>query len=774
MNSRRQPCRVGEEQIQGRPWTQSLQSPPSARELNPPRTRVEGGKLGIIGGGALALLLAPGAAPGEPADDATMVLEPVVVISTRSPRPVSEVVGMVSVLGDSDIDARMVMQAEDLWRYLPGVQVESSGTRFSSRSLNIRGIGGNRVVMELDGIPIQERFSVGSFAYAGRTGSEVDFIRQIEVLRGPASSLYGSKAIGGVVAMSTFDPEDLAGEAGRGGLLRGGYASDWDSLGAAALGAWQGETVGWLVGVSHRQGNEPSRSADPANPDRIDRDRSAALAKVTLADHERGRLRLTLDGDREDTTSEMNSLVGQGRFANTTALTGDDEMTRTGIALDGHLDGEVLRLEAAVFHRETRTRQDTVDVRDLLARPIRVEREFRYDTDTSGVRGRVSREFDQGSFRHRVMLGADYSRTRLEESRDASAIGILDGQVSKVVLGEQFPLRDFPVTTSQEAGVFVQDEIDSVSGNWTVVPSLRFDRTRITVRDDEEWRRANPGAVLAEQTVSDFSPRLGVLWRPSRSFQAWGQVARGFRAPPAEDLNIGLNIPLFRVRALPNPDLESESSLGWELGVRASAGGAWLSAAAFWNDYEDFIVSLAPLGPDPETGTLLFQSRNVDRARIQGIELEAGAPLARVAPALERYTVGFAGYWATGEDRRTGDSLDDVGPASAVVYLDWSSTSGIWDARLSGLFTRGKSRSPVNDQAFFDVPGHGIVDFVVSWQARERLVLRAGVFNVGDKTWWRWGDVGRLPATDPLIPALSAPGRSASVSFNLGLGPGRK
>ncbi|HUG98978.1 MAG TPA: TonB-dependent receptor [Gammaproteobacteria bacterium] len=758
------------------PFSHSLRGSAPARVAVPPITARAGG--GPLAAALLAVAISP-ATPLSAADDQPagepLPLEPVVVVSSRSPRPISEVVGMISVIDDSDIATRMATNEDGLWRYTPGIQVESSGTRFSARSLSIRGIGGNRVVMEVDGIPIQDRLSVGNFAFAGRTGSELDFIRRIEVLRGPASSLYGSKAIGGVVAVSTFDPEDLAVPQERPyARLGGSYSGDWDSTGASAIGAWRGDSVGLLLGASHRQGHEPDRSADPPNPDRLDRDRSAMLAKLTLADGVDGRLRLTLDGDRDESTSALNSFVGQGRFANTTELTGDDRVTRTGLALDGRLSRGSVHAEGALFHRETRTRQDTMDLRENLAEPVRVEREFRYETKISGARGRVTREFQRGGFRHRVMLGAEVARSRLEESRDALQTRLSDGESTSVVLGEQFPLRDFPVTVSDEAGVFLQDEIDSLAGHLTVIPSLRFDRTRIRVRDDEGWRQANPEAELAEVTVSDVSPRLGVLWRPSRGFQAWGQLASGFRAPPAEDLNIGLDIPRFNIRALPNPELKSESSLGWEIGFRANAAGAWLSTAAFWTDYEDFIASLVPLGPDPETGTLLFQSQNLDRVRIKGVEIEAGTPLGTLTPALDAFTVRLAGYWAEGENRRTGQDLDDVGPLSAALHLDWASVSGRWDVRLSGTFTGGKSRADVGAQMFFSVPGHGIVDLTTAWHATDRLTIRAGLFNLGDKTWWRWGDVRRLPAGDPLIPSLSAPGRSASVSFNLGLGPGRQ
>lgn len=146
-------------------------------------------------------------------------LEPVVVVSTRSPRPVSEVVGMVTVLDQGDLQDQLASNEEGAWRYTPAIQVESAGSRFSARSISIRGIGGNRVLMEQDGIPIQERLVIGQVAYAGRSGAELDFVRRIEVLRGPASSLYGSKAIGGVVAVSTFDPDDFASHGSPGGRL---------------------------------------------------------------------------------------------------------------------------------------------------------------------------------------------------------------------------------------------------------------------------------------------------------------------------------------------------------------------------------------------------------------------------------------------------------------------------------------------------------------------------------------------------------------------------
>lgn len=69
-----------------------------------------------------------------------------------------------------------------------------------------------RVAVELDGVPLGDGFSVGSFSRAGRNLVDPELLERVEFLRGPASSLYGSDALAGVVAMRTRDPGDLLAE----------------------------------------------------------------------------------------------------------------------------------------------------------------------------------------------------------------------------------------------------------------------------------------------------------------------------------------------------------------------------------------------------------------------------------------------------------------------------------------------------------------------------------------------------------------------------------
>ncbi|MCB1805030.1 MAG: TonB-dependent receptor plug domain-containing protein, partial [Candidatus Competibacteraceae bacterium] len=98
----------------------------------------------------------------------------------------------------------------DLVRYEPGVTVDNSG-RFGLTGFRIRGIGGDRVLTTIDGIRIADEFSFGPFQDSNRDFIDLDALKAVEIIRGPASALYGSDAIGGVVSFLTKDPEDYLG-----------------------------------------------------------------------------------------------------------------------------------------------------------------------------------------------------------------------------------------------------------------------------------------------------------------------------------------------------------------------------------------------------------------------------------------------------------------------------------------------------------------------------------------------------------------------------------
>jgi len=216
-----------------------------------------------IGLASLLLSLPLSAQENLPAEQTDKVeMAPMVVIASKVMRPLVDVAGSVTVITAIDIEEDVVQNMDDMLRYQPGINIDRAGTRFASEGINIRGIGGNRVAMEIDGVPVQSQFSLGSFSNTGRDTLEVDTIKRVEILSGPASTLYGSKAIGGVMAVTTLDPEDIAATNGTGWRAKAGYNSvdnSWLASGGAALMA---KNSGLMAIYSHRDGNEPDTIRD--------------------------------------------------------------------------------------------------------------------------------------------------------------------------------------------------------------------------------------------------------------------------------------------------------------------------------------------------------------------------------------------------------------------------------------------------------------------------------------------------------------------------------
>src|SRR5690554_3922615 len=135
----------------------------------------------------------------------------VVVTATRTARAIVDVPNTVDVIDRKRMDELLVRDLRDLFRYEPGITVTGSYGRFGLGDIRIRGLGGNRVRILTDGVPVSDAFDIGSFSNANRNFVDLDTLKRVEVVRGPSSALYGSDALGGVVAFITKDPSDYLG-----------------------------------------------------------------------------------------------------------------------------------------------------------------------------------------------------------------------------------------------------------------------------------------------------------------------------------------------------------------------------------------------------------------------------------------------------------------------------------------------------------------------------------------------------------------------------------
>ena len=186
---------------------------------------------------ALALL-APAPLAGKVEGD-TASLPEIVVTATRYPVAVDSVASTVTVLQGEDLRAQGVRFLADALRQVPGAHVVQGGPFGAAASLFVRGGESDYVKVLVDGVPVNQ--PGGFYDFASLT---TDNVERVEILRGPASVLYGSDAIAGVVQIVTRGGGEglrlaASGEGGSHGSAR------WE---ASALGG--GETLGWSASAS--------------------------------------------------------------------------------------------------------------------------------------------------------------------------------------------------------------------------------------------------------------------------------------------------------------------------------------------------------------------------------------------------------------------------------------------------------------------------------------------------------------------------------------------
>jgi hemoglobin/transferrin/lactoferrin receptor protein len=705
----------------------------------------------------------PAIATTAAADSGTkdVMLDEVVVVATKRATSVRDVAADVTVLSAADLQATLSASLADAFRYVPGVAHEASGSRFGSEGITIRGIGGNRIAMELDGVPLSDHFDIGNFSNATRDFADTGLIGQVEILRGPASALYGSSALGGVVAMRTLSPADYgrAGAmAGRASLLYRGLDESRNTEASIVLGgAW----ASLVIAGGFREGEERQSAALEVAEDRQNYRRDAALVKLVGKNRFGHDWQISAVRQSRDTKTEISSILGTGRFASTTRLQGDDRHEINIVSAEYRFGGGPISEGLfRVFHADASIAQHTLDERALARSPASIDRDFFFDQRLQGAELNLWRDLELAGWSHRLGFGLEYTESKTEELRDGLSTSLIDGSETTDILGESFPLRDFPITEEREFGAYVSDQLSR--GPLSLMLALRFDENRLSPSSDDIYAADNPSTSVVALSDSDLSPKLGAIYHVGDNLDLYLQYAHGFRAPPFEDANIGLDIPLFNIRAIPNPELRSETSDGWELGMRWQRERSRLQLGAFRTSYTDFIETKVRVGIDPQSGRLLFQSINIGEAWIRGAEASWSQDVSEFIPGM---TLRASAYWAEGENREDGQPLNSVGPAEAVIGAHWQSVDERTQVRALLTATQRWSRRDETGGELFETPGHAVLDLFMARRMGENLTLRAGVGNVTDRIYWRWSEVRGLAPDDVLLPTLAETGRNYSIGL---------
>lgn len=597
--------------------------------------------------------------------------EEVTVTATKSARDALLVPGEVAIVDRDELMDVQARSLDDVLRYVPGV--ETGGTRRQLQTPNIRGFDDRRVLILKDGA------RVGQFdsAHKGSMFVEPSDVERIEVVRGPASALYGSGALGGVISITSRDPADLLAPGDSvGARIHAGYSSaygEW-SVTPRVYGASR-SGFGWSLGYTGRRNDgDVSLGGDADDLTRAEEDVNAFNGRLMLPVGDSSRVRASVDTLRTAGATLTNLSM---------TTTGPDfDIDRTTDQVTGNLsfqaDGDswlTERVDVSVWMNE-------LDITEDRSSDGRVEeigyRTFGFDARNSTVAGD-----------HTVTYGVEGFRDSQDARRD----------------DEENPF--FPDGSQEQLGVYVQDELRL--GRITLVPGIRWDG----------WRSESDDPEIDSSSDGRFNPKLGMVAEIGNGLVATAGYGEGFRAPMLNEMFVnGLHFafPLDATRFLialfrPAPDLEPETSRSIDVGLRYRGGDVEVRGAFYRTTVDDFIETIVTSTPFPPPGGvqfLFFDAVNIQDATLWGWEASASW--------LPTHRLLLRAGWSLpqGEDDSNGQRLASIPPSKLFVGAEWQPAS--WSTiGLAGRFYGSQDEVPEIVEAR---ESYSLFDLYTSWSPR--------------------------------------------------------
>lgn len=625
------------------------------------------------------------------------------VTATRNPIDSFEYPGMVTVTGREQIETRQPSTPDDVLRFVPGVEF-SGGPRRTGEVPSIRGFSGEDVIILFDGA--RQNFNSG---HDGRFFIDPSLLQRVEVLRGPASALYGSGGLGGVIEFRTVSAGDFLAPGETVGFnLSTGYQTANRELAGTMTGYGRPiEGMDVLASLTTR-GSGAIRLSDGSELGNTDDEIISGLAKLSYDFADFHSVEASFLRFQNDVTEPNN---GQG-------LT-DGNLAEKDIVSDTYRvsysyrnpDNALIDLDAIAYYTDFQADEERLVASSLGP----VGQVLRRDVETLGFR------LDNRSrlrLNESVLTTFTYGGEVYRDEQDGAAGSAERGGV--------------PDAEATFLGVFAQAEIaiaepfGAIPGDLLVIPGLRFDDFEAS------------SDIAADNSDNSLSPRIGVSYLPTEWLMVFGSYSQAFRAPSFDELyqdGTHFFVGPFPNRFVPNPDLQPQETETWEFGggfsfenLLAPADRLQIKGSYYETDGTDFIDTDVIVNPPVQNETLTF---NVPNAKLRGAEIEAFYESDRFL-----LTLGYSRI--DGENEDTGDKLGVLAPDQysadfAVKLPEFDSLVG-WRLLAAEAFDKVDAGDP-------EVPGYGVNDIYYAWSPSdgplEGLRIDLGIDNLFDQEYRR-------------------------------------
>jgi hemoglobin/transferrin/lactoferrin receptor protein len=616
-----------------------------------------------------------------------VVHEEMVVTATRYELDSFQTPVPISVVTSQDLARQQPEKMVDVLKQLPGVDVSGEGP-FRGLPV-IRGMDSNRVLILVDGQRLNNARESTEFAGIQPGLVDLSMVDHIEVVRGPASVLYGSDAIGGVINIITKQ------QAFQQGPLRLDGAAGYEYGDAARSNRGHAELNGSGERMTFHVGATAFEAKNYSTP----------------------------EGIVPNSGMKQRSFDGNMRFlvSNTGVLRFDVQATQTrDVGFPGY-DPKTSGVDIS-FPRFDRNKYSvnyeagpfgglnglslTAYYQTIVKESIRnfsfgqffLDNYTRSDINTWGLNAQSSADLAS----HHVTFGLDFYQDALHDfTLESSPFGS-DNNVA------------VPDSDQRGYGLYAQDEI-AVSPRFQLTLGARGDRYTFVSKHDPRYT-GEPFDVDQAAGSGNISARYQV----TNNVALTALVGRGFRAPNIEERSYFGLATTGDTYIQQNPNLKSEHSLNYELGFKVRYAKYSGGFNVYQNNVRDFI-NIAFLGTDPQTGLELAQFQNTDRATIRGAEFQLESYLS------EKWTAFGNVSYSRGTDDKTNDPLPLIAPLKGVLGLRYEQLR--WWGEVATRMVARETRVPAGETS---TPGFATVDLRGGYALADGLFLEAAVDNIGN------------------------------------------
>lgn len=630
------------------------------------------------------------------------------VSATRAETRLGDTAASVVVLDRQRIRDTAAVSLDDTLRQIPGFSLfRRSGSRVANptaQGVSLRATGASgasRAVVLEDGVALNDPF--GGWVYWNRVPREA--IERVEVLRGGASSLYGSAAMGGIVNIFTREP---SGGPAVSLSVSGGSQATFDSsvYGGASFGRWNASVAGSGFAT------DGYILVDPRERGVVD---TPAASRNTALE-----FTVSRSFNDQDRIFARTTMFGEARH-NGTPLQINRTHFRTFAA-----GGEVSPSNLGTF--SVRIFGGT-QVFDQTFTSINTSR-------TAETLTRLQRSPSQH-------LGFSVQWSRSAGSRQAFVAGI-EGRAIRGSSDEIAYTAGNPTSLigaggrERDLGFFIQDVVQ-ITARFSVTAGGRLDRWRNFAAQAATRplvaNGANSLTRFPDRSEQAFSPQLSVLYKVSERLSLNASITRAFRAPTLNELYRSFRVG--NVLTLANENLRAERLTGGEAGMRIDAwtGKLFLRGNLFWTKITRPVANVT-LTTTPNLITR--QRQNLGRTRSAGLELDGEV---RLNPF---WTVsgGYLFAAATVREFPANRALErrwipQVARHQATFQVRFSKAS-LFTAGIQGRFN---GRQFDDDQNLFSLEQFFNLDATVSRRVSDRLEFFVAGENLTNQRY----SVGRTP-----------------------------